>query len=552
MTEWLFDTLLWTAALIGIVLLIRRPVARWLGPQTAYALWAIPAIRLILPPLELPSWLAPEPSAEATQSTSTFLILDPTTPVATQEAVLGSKEAASDVAKSITPQTLLDVVPWLELGFVAWFIGAAIFMYLRFAAYFRLRGELLADAREVGRAGAVRLVETPGTAAPLAFGVVDKVIAMPEGFMAQHNKTARDLALAHELEHHEGHDLLINVMVQPLFALHWWNPLGRYGWLALRRDQEAACDARVVATKPAEDRAAYANLIASFAAGPNVALAAPMACPVLGDKSIIHRLRSLTMSDQTPRRRIAGRALLGAGILALPLTASISYAESQVPAPPAPPAAPSVSAVAPAPPAPPVPPTPVMAQTIITVDPDTGEKRVIETDKKVIVITDVETDAEADVDVDVDVEEIERRITNRSQNIRIVNKGRRMSEAEMDEIMVEVHASLAEAQKELENVPVLIQEALVEVQADANQHGKTVVKMECRGEGGEVAEVEELEGQVRRVYLCQARVMAHALNGLKEARKAISKSRDMTDKMRSEVLESLDEQIEAWENKVDT
>jgi len=90
MTDWLFDTLLWTAALIGLVLLIRRPVARWLGPQTAYALWAIPAIRLILPPLQLPSWLAPEPSAEAIQTTSTFLILDPTTPVATQEAVLGT------------------------------------------------------------------------------------------------------------------------------------------------------------------------------------------------------------------------------------------------------------------------------------------------------------------------------------------------------------------------------------------------------------------------------------------------------------------------------
>ncbi|MEL6531258.1 MAG: M56 family metallopeptidase, partial [Pseudomonadota bacterium] len=80
MTDWLFDTLLWTAALIGVVLLIRRPVARWLGPQTAYALWAIPALRLILPPLQLPSWLAPEPTAQSAELSSTFLILDPTTP----------------------------------------------------------------------------------------------------------------------------------------------------------------------------------------------------------------------------------------------------------------------------------------------------------------------------------------------------------------------------------------------------------------------------------------------------------------------------------------
>jgi bla regulator protein blaR1 len=61
------------------------------------------------------------------------------------------------------------------------------------------------------------------------------VIALPPGFMALHDRQARDLALAHELAHHHGGDLLANVLVQPLFALHWWNPLASYGWLALPR-----------------------------------------------------------------------------------------------------------------------------------------------------------------------------------------------------------------------------------------------------------------------------------------------------------------------------
>lgn len=253
------------------------------------------------------------------------------------------------------------------------------------------------------------------------------------------------------------------------------------------------------------------------------------------------------MSDQTPRRRIAGRALLGVGVLALPLTASISYAESQMPAPPAPPAAPLVGAVAPTPPAPPAPPVPVLADAIIAIDPDTGEERVVEADEDVIVITDVQTHIDKDVDVESD-----RRITNRTQNIRIVNKGRRMSQEEMDEIMVEVRESLAEAEKELEQVPVLIQEALVEIDTDRQGHGRTVVKMQCKGDSDEVATVEELEGQVRKVYLCQTRVMAHALKGLKEAREAIAKNRDITGEMRNRVLESLDEQIDDWEDEVDT
>ena len=80
---------------------------------------------------------------------------------------------------------------------------------------------------------------------------------------------------------------------QVLLALHWFNPLAWYGWRAMRRDQEAACDARVLAGRDREERVRYAALIAGVATGPRPiafrgALAAPMACPVLGERSIGH------------------------------------------------------------------------------------------------------------------------------------------------------------------------------------------------------------------------------------------------------------------------
>ena len=93
---------------------------------------------------------------------------------------------------------------------------------------------------------------TPAADGPVAFGVLDKVVALPPGFMAGRDRAARDLALAHELAHHRGHDLVCNMLVQPLFALHWFNPLATLGWRALRRDQEAACDARVIAAAARE------------------------------------------------------------------------------------------------------------------------------------------------------------------------------------------------------------------------------------------------------------------------------------------------------------
>ena len=45
MIAWLTDTLLYTGALIALVLVLRRPVARHFGAQMSYALWALPLLR---------------------------------------------------------------------------------------------------------------------------------------------------------------------------------------------------------------------------------------------------------------------------------------------------------------------------------------------------------------------------------------------------------------------------------------------------------------------------------------------------------------------------
>ena len=366
MIAWLLDTLLWTGALIALVLLVRRPVARLFGAQVAYALWLLPFARLVLPPVELPANWAPQSAPLPVAATAVPL----------SDAVILSAAAPVPAAPSL-PFGLL------EIAVALWLTGAVAFFALRLLRYRRVRDAILAQARPVGEVDDIRLVESAAVDAPIAFGIRDKVVALPPAFIASENIAARDLAIAHELAHHRGRDLLINLAVQPLFALHWFNPLGWLGWQALRRDQEAACDARVVAGAGQECRALYAATIAGFAAGPRMALAAPMACPVLGEKSIIQRLRSLSMPDIPVRRRLLGRVLVAGGALALPLTASVSYAAAEapdMPAPPVPPAAPQpleavplppsappapqASALAPEPPLPPVAPRPVDAEIV--------------------------------------------------------------------------------------------------------------------------------------------------------------------------------------------
>ncbi|WP_298333806.1 M56 family metallopeptidase [uncultured Erythrobacter sp.] len=592
MTDWMMETLLWTAVLIALVLLVRRPISRAFGPQIAYALWALPALRLVLPPIELPAWmrltepeLAVAPIAVADEPLVTAFDLST---MHSENAVV-AHPAATDTTAPLTQTTafdfsFLDTGMLIELGVAVWLIGAAIFLVMRFSAYFRLRDELLRDGREVGREGSVRFVETPGTQAPLAFGVTDKVVALPEGFLAHPDRQSRDLALAHELQHHRGGDLLANVLVQPLFAIHWWNPLGRYGWLALRRDQEAACDARVMASAQREEREVYANLIVSFAAGPNVALAAPMACPVLGEKSIIHRLRSLKMDNTNTKRRLAGKALLGAAVVALPMTASISYAASELPQAPKTANAPTLPSalsalVAPqAPTAPEAPKAPLVDDQIIVIDPD-GEVSNVETNSEnVFVWNGDEGENSARVILrsnehsdfprgkGMNKEELQR-FLERSENSKIILRNRgnsvrffdrseidgegQLSEEQIEEILDEVREGLEEANKVLEELPEIIEKAQAEAEEARSNEGRRVVRVErsCKGGSSEiVTETEDANG-VQVISICQKGVMVQALNGLREARNSLKSSDELSGADRTRAIREIDRVISRWERE---
>ena len=48
---WLIEALIASTLLMGFVLLVRKPAQRAFGPQLAYWLWALPALRLVTPPL---------------------------------------------------------------------------------------------------------------------------------------------------------------------------------------------------------------------------------------------------------------------------------------------------------------------------------------------------------------------------------------------------------------------------------------------------------------------------------------------------------------------
>ncbi|MXO95552.1 hypothetical protein GRI34_03855 [Erythrobacter aquimaris] len=554
--EWfLFDTLVWTGALIAMVMVLRRPVAKHFGSGAAYALWFIPLMRLFVPPLTLPAWMNLTPRTEVSFETA---------PLALDEAAGEPAGYFADmVANSPAPQTFADPTDFVLPLVAIWLVGAAVMLTRRFYLYFELRRDLLDDARPVGDVGSVRLIETPAISGPMAFGVLDRVIALPAGFMASRDRISRDLAIAHELAHHRGGDLIVNMAVQPLFAIHWFNPLGWLGWNALRRDQEAACDARVVAARPREERATYAGIIADFArhpqGTPRPALAAPMACPVLGDKSIIHRLRSLNMSDISPRRRIAGRATLASAFLAVPLTASVCFAEVSAmtpvddvavaepapladftyPLPPAPPEAPEVpgNIEVPAPPvAPLAPPAPDVERAQADAKRAMTEARRMHAEAK---REEKRWAGEAygegrKVWADSRLAYAESRQDWADSRISYAEakkeKAEAWSEARQEQLEAETEAAVAHAVAEaIAAVPEVIEKCVYPdrpVTTKVKANGKTVM------------------------YVCESAGDRLALSAIRGARKAIAKDRSLSAEIREEILRDLDEEIAELESSL--
>lgn len=564
----LFDTLMWTGALIALVLLLRRPVARHFGAGAAYALWFLPLARLILPPVTLPGWMRPALSDTA-----------PVADAATAAAVVpeGAEVLGqTEMGATLPPVPMDSPIDLLSPLVVLWLVGAAIFMGRRFWLYAQLRRELLENARPVGEVDDIRMIETTAISGPMAFGVFDKVIALPDGFMASRERQVRDLAIAHELAHHRGHDILVNMLVQPLFAIHWFNPLGWMGWDAMRRDQEAACDARVVASRSRDERAAYAAIIADFARRPQIAprpaLAAPMACPVLGDKSIIHRLKSLPMDDGSRGRRWAARGAVAAALLAVPMTASISYAEPvaapEAPAVPFAPTAPVAPAIAapdapPAPDAPDAPPAPE----------EPGEREFTAA---------VERRIEREfIRAERDIERAEREIERARETVARAERdparharwdGRdwdQMSDKEkraFKKEMAQLREDLAEGgkvQRELQQIEARqvdraesrreVQVALAEAHAEAAQVRAEAVAekavasapkvvMKCLDKDRAVTTKVDAKGRTT-MYVCESYGDMVALKALKHTRKSIASDSKWSDETRAEILADIDAEI---------
>lgn len=283
MIQWIGETLFATTVLMLLILAIRPVVADRFGARAAYLLWLAPALRMILPPLPADIF---GNRAAAVQDVVVVLV-GSSSPSHQSTAATGGGTA------------------WLILSLTIWLGGAVLFFGRHWLSYVRFSRNVVEDGQALFAAGAIPVTASASVSSPIALGVFDKSVVVPADFAHRYDAAEQRLAVAHELTHHNRHDVPVNFAALAILALHWWNPVAHFAHRAFRLDQEAACDAIVLYGASPEDRHAYGSALFKSAMG-SVPLAA---CAMGATTTLKVRLRRIIAGNAEHRLAKTGAAL---------------------------------------------------------------------------------------------------------------------------------------------------------------------------------------------------------------------------------------------------
>lgn len=356
---YLGQTSLAISVLIALVLLIRRPFAYWFGAKAAYALWAVPLIRLVLPPLPANWTLAgvfQQSGQTLAQAPIEAATLTPDALAASLALLIADAgqtgPAALPTTQSANVSSLLDNAPPILL--LLWLMGATLALALIYTRQHTAINALRKDAytpsfatRRLAdkvqtclglQSKTVRILISPNATGPLVSGFLRPVILLPNWFETDYTPADQDTALSHELMHIKRGDLWALHASMVALALQWFNPLAWMASRTVRIDQEAACDADVLALGQTTPHAYGETLVKTARmARPCASISAtyPAHAPAhIMSLSLNHalyeRLKTMKNPHPTPLQRLTGTALtasVGAAALLVSACAG-SYAQS--------------------------------------------------------------------------------------------------------------------------------------------------------------------------------------------------------------------------------
>lgn len=308
-----------------VLLAAKRLFLDKLSPRWQYGVWAILALRALLPAGLLGRTLVP--GGRVVLEAARLQVELPLSSVLTDP--YGVTEVLAPVPLFPfglpVPGSITDVL------FYVYAAGVLLLALWFFLSYARLRAairrglspapEVLAQVEGVaaryGLKAPRRVVVLPGLESAFVCGPLRPVLALP-------GRPVDDKVLLHELLHLRHGDVWAGVGVCALRCLHWCNPLIWYCCDRMQNDCEALCDQRVLERLEGEERRAYGVILLSMADG-RYARAPGTSSMANGGRNIKARIQAIARFRRYP----AGMALASgcvAAVLALTCLGGVSGA----------------------------------------------------------------------------------------------------------------------------------------------------------------------------------------------------------------------------------
>lgn len=158
----------------------------------------------------------------------------------------------------------------------------------------------------------VRLRLSNQVAAPTLFGLISPIVLIPRNMADQLNAVEWECVFRHELVHYKRRDIWVNTIFTLLAAVHWFNPAIWYGLHRMRFEQEAACDASVMAALGAKDT--YADSLIKVLEIGASQRSAPAGIGFSNYKNVITRRMRMIRNFQPSNKR---SAILGVIVLCI-------------------------------------------------------------------------------------------------------------------------------------------------------------------------------------------------------------------------------------------
>ncbi len=304
--------IVWPVSIVIALVIACRIFVQKVSKQASYFLWAIVAIRLLVPAMPESEFSifnvvnqdVIEVNTVITEDTGILeLPQQETTVIGSQNAIENieiNDEIADNFLDNSTDNSNFvqqsqaeenstifenhlhpDIFWRTNQWFAVWLIGMTVMGCYGIISYCVLKHKL-----RFATTTDHKVYEVEQIISPFVFGIIKPRIYLPYRL----SKEERDYILCHENYHIKRKDYLVKILAFGLLTVYWFHPLVWVAFYMMSRDMEASCDEQVLKELGVEERKAYSTLLLSFASQKRFPLPSPVS---FGENDIKSRIKNI-------------------------------------------------------------------------------------------------------------------------------------------------------------------------------------------------------------------------------------------------------------------